>query len=243
MRIVQPAKGFQKVIGSSSSTGRSWKEKVEGGKKDVNLICPPNIGWIEYKLDTQEMDYIWRCIKNNTGNYKSHLAGIIDRSYGLYDRGDWFWTNTIKPLLTEYSNNFVNLGNTLGTTLYHAYCLNKWWVNYQKENEFNPLHDHTGIYSFVIWMKIPEGVGYTKQNENQLSRMANCHPISSFQFSYTDMLGKLQVYDYRLEKEDEGTMVLFPASLNHQVYPFYNCDEERISVSGNISADSLKSNA
>ena len=31
-----------------------------------------------------------------------------------------------------------------------------------------------------------------------------------------------------------GRMIIFPAGLNHQVYPFYECDEKRISISGNI---------
>tara|TARA_B100000287_G_C20379299_1_gene680887 strand:+ start:60 stop:701 length:642 start_codon:yes stop_codon:yes gene_type:complete len=212
-------------------------------KKGIKPIRPSNLGWLEYKLDTQEMDYVWRCIENKKGKYKFHLAGIIDSSYELNDRNDWFFNNTIKPLIIEYSHNFWNLGDTVATTLYHQFCLNKWWVNYQKQNEFNPLHDHTGVYSFVIWMKIPEGAGYKKQNQNEISRMANCHPLSTFQFVYTDMLGKTQIHYYQLEKEDEGTMVIFPSSLRHQVYPFYNCDEERISVSGNISADSLKSSA
>jgi len=33
----------------------------------------------------------------------------------------------------------------------------------------------------------------------------------------------------------EGTMLFFPANLKHIVYPFYDCKEERISISGNIS--------
>jgi len=28
--------------------------------------------------------------------------------------------------------------------------------------------------------------------------------------------------------------MIFPAALNHQVYPFYECDEKRVSISGNI---------
>ena len=32
-------------------------------------------------------------------------------------------------------------------------------------------------------------------------------------------------------------MLFFPARLKHQVYPFYDNDGERISVSGNISLD------
>ena len=32
-----------------------------------------------------------------------------------------------------------------------------------------------------------------------------------------------------------GYMVMFPSSLYHMVNPFYECDEERISISGNIN--------
>ena len=32
-------------------------------------------------------------------------------------------------------------------------------------------------------------------------------------------------------------MLFFPAKLMHSVYPFYECDKERISISGNIRFD------
>ena len=33
------------------------------------------------------------------------------------------------------------------------YYMREWWVNYQYQHEFNPLHDHTGAYSFVNMVK------------------------------------------------------------------------------------------
>jgi hypothetical protein len=39
---------------------------------------------------------------------------------------------------------------------------------------------------------------------------------------------------FKLNPEDEGRVLFFPSDLNHQVYPFYGTDEERITVSGNI---------
>ena len=42
---------------------------------------------------------------------------------------------------------------------------------------------------------------------------------------------------YKLNKGFEGIMLLFPSKLNHSVFPFYNCEEERISVSGNLLLD------
>ena len=35
----------------------------------------------------------------------------------------------------------------------------------------------------------------------------------------------------------EGIMLFFPSNLNHQVYPFYKCNEKRISIAGNIGLD------
>ena len=37
-----------------------------------------------------------------------------------------------------------------------------------------------------------------------------------------------------MEKEAEGYMVMFPSDLKHEVFPFYENDGERISISGNI---------
>ena len=48
------------------------------------------------------------------------------------------------------------------------------------------------------------------------------------------MLGDINKYTYQLDKTQEGSMLFFPAKLKHIVYPFYNCDKERISISGNI---------
>ena len=36
------------------------------------------------------------------------------------------------------------------------------------------------------------------------------------------------------KQQQEGKMVFFPSALNHQVFPFYESDEERVSISGNI---------
>ena len=37
-----------------------------------------------------------------------------------------------------------------------------------------------------------------------------------------------------MEKNIEGIMVMFPSRLNHQVFPFYNNKDTRVSISGNL---------
>ena len=48
------------------------------------------------------------------------------------------------------------------------------------------------------------------------------------------MLGQISNFPYYMEPDLEGTMLFFPAGLKHCVYPFYECNEPRISISGNL---------
>ena len=57
-----------------------------------------------------------------------------------------------------------------------------------------------------------------------------CH----FVFLMINEVGQIVSHAVPVDKEWEGKMALFPASLNHQVYPFYTSDEYRISISGNV---------
>ena len=205
-------------------------------RKEIKVITPSNVGWLEYKLNPQEMDYLWRCIETNKKrSFKNNLAGNISSSYSLMDRGDWFFTNVCTPLINAYSERFYNLGDSIPIMGVHPYYMSTWWVNYQKQNEFNPIHNHQGVYSFVIWMKIP--YDSKKQNLKDIARVSNNPQIGNFQFVYADILGRSESHEYRLSPEYEGTMLFFPAELDHMVYPFYDCDEDRISISGNIMVD------
>ena len=209
-------------------------------KDRIKIYEPPNVGWLDVRLNEKEMDYLWRCIDNKKGKCNNYLAGNISSSYTLLDRGNWFWMNVILPLIEVYASQFGNLAKKLPTKVEHPCEISSWWVNYQKQNEFTPHHDHTGVYSFVIWMKIPKDIGYKKQNRIKISADSNYPSASAFSFVYSNILGSPTDYYYTLEPEDEGRMLIFPSQLKHQVYPFYNCDEERISVSGNVSLNTTK---
>jgi len=207
-------------------------------KSDINVVRPKNLGWLEYKLTSKEMDYVWRCIENKKEKWNARLAGNISSSYLLMDRSDWFWLNAIKPLVAKYAEEFENMGENIPTIQSHPYHLSKWWVNYQHKHEFNPLHDHSGVYSFVIWMKIP--TSFSDQKKNPFANQANDNSISNFLFQYLNILGQSTDYRYEMSPEWEGTLLFFPSQLLHVVYPFYDCDEDRISVSGNIKLNTMK---
>ena len=203
-------------------------------KKIIGII-PPNHGWLEVELDNTEIDFLWKSIENKGQNIKSELAGQIDSSYLIFDKDNWFFKNTLESLCNSYDESFYNVGDDKPTTNRHPYFLQTMWVNYQKQTEFNPTHIHKGVYSFVIWMKIP--TEYNEQKENPIAKNTNLDVISNFCFEYRDMIGEYRKYVYKMSKEMEGKILFFPSNLTHAVYPFYNCSENRISISGNIGLD------
>ena len=205
---------------------------------EVDIIRPDNYGWIATKLSSESMDFLWKCIDNKKEDYRSKLAGNISESYEIEDKNRWFSRNVLGTLVQGYEETFGNMAKSIPTTKSHPFSLHGFWVNYQKKHEFNPLHNHSGVYSFVIWMKIPFDY------EDQIN-LPNCkgsnHPLNSgFVFEYLDILGNMKYHTYGLSKSDEGGMLFFPSELHHQVYPFYNCDKTRISISGNIFLDTSK---
>ena len=45
--------------------------------KNIERIIPPNFGWLELELEKNEIDYLWRCIKDKKDDAKKNLAGNI----------------------------------------------------------------------------------------------------------------------------------------------------------------------
>jgi len=126
----------------------------------------------------------------------------------------------------EYDNTFPNLGNIKVLSNDVNYFIETPWINLQKKHEFIPNHTHAGIYSYTIWMKIPY---------NNNDRYAG-----NFEFTYNDITGRIHNHLIKLTKEDEGAILMFPSKLLHTVYPFYDTDKYRISISGNIVFDVRK---
>ena len=53
---------------------------IKEKEKDVKCIRPQDLGWLEKKLSNQEMDYLWRCIKNKKEDCKNKLGSIVNVS-------------------------------------------------------------------------------------------------------------------------------------------------------------------
>lgn len=113
------------------------------------------------------------------------------------------------------------------------------WVNFQKKYEHNPVHNHTGVLSFVVWLKIP----YNLNDEIKIDSVRNSNRFhietAGFTFLYSTPdtpagFEGLTKHPIPMTKEREGEIILFKSSTPHMVYPFYTSDDYRISISGNL---------
>ena len=106
------------------------------------------------------------------------------------------------------------------------------WVNFQKKYEFNPVHNHSGLFSFIIFHKIP--YDYEEEAKDWNGKTSVNNVASCLQFLYVDILGHIQTHQIKVDKSFEGKILFFNAKQNHCVYPFYTSDDYRITISGNI---------
>ena len=199
----------------------------------------PNIPLHKTKLSKEIMDYLWSVIRQaetdnveDSNDYSHRLAGNITGSLGLEDKDDYFLNEVVGPLTNRIvKEDPKNFAPPVDFSLHHKFEAKlsmNWWVNYQYQTEFNPSHAHSGITSFVIWMKIPT------KSEEQHNLSFHSDAASDFQFTYNNILGHPIELPVFMDPEMEGIMMVFPSSLHHQVYPFYNTDEARISIAGNL---------
>jgi len=188
------------------------------------MIPSPTDSIIEGNLDEQSLVKL-KSISNQVflskeGPANIMLAGNIQHEYSLPDAGVKIITPILKSKLKKHTGHF------------------KWsisaWINYQKKYEFNPLHNHSGDFSFVIWIDIP----YNIEDEMNLPWCMNSNmPCPSvFSLVYLTPLGKITGKPFYLDKKDSGRMVIFPSEMYHMVYPFYTSDDYRISIAGNMNA-------
>jgi hypothetical protein len=131
------------------------------------------------------------------------------------------------PLVNEYRKifNFDDHSD-------RQFKLTNAWINFQKKHEHFQNHTHRGTFSFAMWLQVPflieDEIKFCSQPNYTVSTTA------TFNFHYTDALGRINTWTIPVDKTYENKIALFPGSMTHSVNPFYSSDEYRISVSGNI---------
>ena len=163
--------------------------------------------------------------RKNKLDFTDKLAGILDKETGYSDESKTLIVPEISKYLGVYDQMFEKFINKPYQKKPH-YIMTALWINYQKQNDFNPPHDHDGKLSFVIYLQIPDEL----KKENASYKGKSCGP-GGIQFVYGD--GPRDCVTYQSFMPEENDMYIFPAWLKHWVAP-YKSDCIRISVSGNV---------
>ena len=138
--------------------------------------------------------------------------------------------NRVKEYIDEWG-----FPEKLKMTHVHGLTFQKFWVNKTGKGEYQALHNHDGVFSFVAWLNIP----YASEVEQCVPN--TMHPeAGDFILTYTDIVGRTRKMNWKVDKQhNEGHLLLFPSDCYHAVYPHFLTDEKRISVAGDILLNSL----
>ena len=202
-------------------------------------LPPP---WLDAHITEEAMNHLWDMI-NQSGPHKAgsvlqrqtSYGGPNNKVYEIEDKNDWFYENVLKECAERLHykdwNNYYNvhIGHNVPPPVFEVRDM---WVNHQKQHEYIPPHGHDGLFSFVVFMKIP--THWKEQQELPWLKNVKDSHVSDFQFLFGSNNHVVETFNMSLSPEDEGRILFFPAWLEHQVFPFYECEEERITVSGNI---------
>jgi len=216
--------------------------ETDDGDKILYPFGPPIFqSEIDSKL-TKELIEEGRKLTKEKDDWNFRLAGQLKygRSYHYKEN----YLNKVEPYLKTYVERFFNgLHNQFDVdkasgvdrilsvqdgrqkTRQGNVKLDSLWINFSQKHDFNPLHSHHGILSFVIFCQVPPEI-FEVQADSNTQRAGWIH------FNYGDPITPLMGCEYPV-RPYENLILIFPNELKHHV-PSYWVDAERISVSGNF---------
>ena len=180
---------------------------------------------IRFKIKDELKHLLIEEAKISTKDFRENLAGQLDKEVGYGEES----RNKVVPFISQYLGIYDQMFQKYRNKKYEKkpeYFMSSMWVNFQRQFEFNPPHDHDGCLSFVIYLSIPDEL----KKEHAAYKGKSAGP-GGIQFLYGD--GQRDCITYMSHFPQEGDMFIFPAWLKHWVSP-YKSDVVRVSVSGNI---------
>ena len=157
------------------------------------------------------------------------LAGVIDKELKVYksDMDEFGVDHMLESIVRSYVIHCAKMHNYFKEDWFYESFINSAWVVSQYENEYNPLHNHTGCeISGVIYLKTPN----VKNRRNLESKKGKEDSDGNIAFVHSAMGNRN--HDI-LEKgvinltPKSGVLLMFPSYLIHTVYPFIGEGERR----------------
>ena len=189
---------------------------------------------VKFEIPDNIYSDLLEVIKNKTKSHVKNLAGNIREEYYIED-----YIAKLQPFIVSEIENSLLINYVKEQKILFPYAqelvLDSLWVNYQKKYEFNPMHTHDGLYSFILFMKIPFKMEEELKKSPGVDAKQNNAGHLAFFCLNSNVRGCIQELLIPVDKTFEKTGMLFKADVNHCVYPFYSSDDYRITISGNIS--------
>ena len=189
-------------------------------------ISKHNCIWTgEVSMNT--LDYYRKFVGETSNNY--NLAGHLEKQIRIEDM-PW---EVKEDIMSHFYRQEVQRYMRTHKDTSHPLLpigLESVWINYQKKHEFNPMHNHGGLFSFVIFINIP----YDLEEEDKFFPEKQDSKTSRLSFVVNSPMGVPEELAINVDQGFVGKMILFDAKLPHMVYPFYTSDGERITASGNV---------
>ena len=177
-----------------------------------------------YQLNNYLDEIILSEEKIKSQDYGEKLAGNVSQEFRL--EKEFISNSGFENFIIKNAKEWIK--QTVNKEINKCHIMNSWIVR-QFQNEYNPLHSHSGHISGVGYLKVPENYGQTVQNnkkENFNGKLQMVHGTKMF----------LSPVMLNIEPK-VGDFYFFPNYLMHCVYPFKNEKSERRSVSFNALID------
>ena len=162
--------------------------------------------------------------KANELDVGKELAGQLTQEFELEE--DFMKKIGWLDFLKKGTENWISFA--IGKKISKFKMLSSWIVR-QFENEYNPVHWHTGHISGVGYLKMPKSLGEPLQKSKVQNPNGQIELIHGNKIFLSDPIIKF--------KPEVGNFYLFPNYMMHTVYPFSNSKEERRSISFNARID------
>ena len=157
------------------------------------------------------------------------LAGVIDKELRIYksDMDEFGVDQMLESCLRSYVVHCAKTHEMFQENWIYATEVNSAWVVSQYENEYNPLHNHTGCdVSGVIYLKTPDVKG-RRNIESKKGRPDNDSDITFVHSAIGNRNFDVLEKGIITMTPHPGQMVMFPSYLLHTVYPFIGKEERR----------------
>tara|TARA_R100001143_G_C3329137_1_gene118568 strand:- start:313 stop:954 length:642 start_codon:yes stop_codon:yes gene_type:complete len=178
------------------------------------------------EVDLKFCERLLKLGKTLKKKHNAELAGAIEHEY-LYDLEKHPWIKEeFKICVNTWITGYKKFSGD--PSVEPNFKLDPLWINFQKAEEYNPVHIHPGCHlSFVLYLEVPEEMLKEKVRTRGI-------PAGYTGLMYGEHSDLFCTIVNRVIKPKVGTLVMFPSNLKHFASHFESQGVTRTSVSGNI---------